>query len=225
VKRIIGLAFALVLLGAAPALAHVSVNPRELEAGSFAKLTFRVPNESDTASTVSLQVVFPEAAPFERVSVKPTPGWTHAVEQSDAAVVSITWEGGEIGPGEFQEFDISVGPVPDVDKLEFKAIQTYSDGEVVRWIDPVIEGEDPEHPAPTATVTGGDDGDADEPAADGDEGVEADGEAASAAADVDPDDDAENGTDPVAFLSLLVGGVALVAAIAALVMARQRVPK
>jgi uncharacterized protein YcnI len=211
------LAFALVLLTATPALAHVSVNPSEVTAGEFATLTFRVPNESDSASTVGVQIVLPEGAPFSSVSVKPTAGWEHTVAETDEAVTGIAWEGGEIAPGEFQEFEISVGPVPAVDKLEFKALQTYSDGEVVRWIDPVVEGEDAEHPAPTATVVDGDGG--------GGYGEEGEREVATAAADVDPDDDAENGTDPLAFAALFVGGVALVAALAALVMARQRVPR
>lgn len=221
-KKVLGLAALLVLLTAAPALAHVTVNPSEVAAGDFTKLTFRVPNESDTASTVGLEVVFPEAAPFQFVSVRPTAGWTHTVAQTDEAITSITWEGGEIAPGEFQEFEISLGPVPEVGKLEFKALQTYSDGEVARWIDPVVEGEDePDFPAPTVTVT---DGEGDGDAHGGGDGEDEDG-VASAAADVDPDDDAEHGTDTVAFIALFVGGVALVAAVAALVMARQRIPQ
>jgi uncharacterized protein YcnI len=149
----------------------------------------------------------PEAAPFESVSVRPTPGWTVTIDRDGDTVRGITWEGGEIAPGEFQEFDISVGPVPDVDVLEFKAVQTYSDGEVVRWIDPVDGEEEPEHPAPTATVVDGED--------DGGHGVAASG------AD---GDDGVDGTDPVAFAALLLAGLALIAAVAALVFARVRQP-
>ena len=55
--------------------------------------------------------------------------------QVTEAVSTITWSGGELKPGEFTEFDISVGPLPDdADSLTFKALQTYSDGDVVRWI-------------------------------------------------------------------------------------------
>jgi uncharacterized protein YcnI len=212
-KRVLGLAFALVLVLASPALAHVTVDPSEVAAGGFTKLTFRVPNESDSASTTELEIVFPEAAPFRFVSVKPTPGWTYETAATGDTITGITWSGGDIGPGEFQEFEVSVGPVPEVDVLEFKAIQTYSDGEVARWIDPVVEGEEAEHPAPTATVThdGEDEGD-----------DEDDGEAA--AGEYDADDDGVDGTEPAAFVALLVGGVALVAALAALVMARRRPP-
>ena len=39
---------------AAPASAHVTVNPRQATAGSYEKLTVRVPNESPTAGTVAV---------------------------------------------------------------------------------------------------------------------------------------------------------------------------
>ena len=206
-RRALGLAFALVVLAATPALAHVSVSPSEVSEGSFATLTFRVPNESETESTTALEIVLPEAAELRSVSVQPTPGWETTVERAGDTVTSIAWTGGEIGPGEFQEFTIAVGPVPEVDVLEFKTLQTYADGEVVRWIDPVVEGEDePDHPAPTAVVVHGD----------GDGGDEhGDGAATS---------DGEDGTDPVTFALLLLAGAAAMAAVAALIYATKRAP-
>jgi hypothetical protein len=60
-------------------------------------------------------------------------------------VSTITWTGhgshGKIPPGAFRDFGLTV-PVPGRtgDKLAFKAVQTYSHGEVVRWIGP--EGSD-----------------------------------------------------------------------------------
>lgn len=204
---VVAFAFALVLVSATPALAHVTIDPGEVTEGGFTKLTFRVPNESDTASTTSLEVVLPEAAPFRSVSVRPTPGWTVAVERNADTVTGITWSGGEIKPGAFEEFAISVGPVPDVDVLEFKALQTYSDGEVVRWIDPVDGAEEPEHPAPTANVVDGDGG--------GEHGEEATSRG---------DDSGADGTDPAAFAALLLAGLALIAAVAAAIFATRRAP-
>lgn len=213
-KKVLGLAFALVLLTVAPAAAHVTVNPSEVAEGSFARLTFRVPNEADDASTTELEVVFPDEVPFSSARTKPVPGWTAEVVMDGDRVGSIVWTGGEIGPGEFQEFDISLGPIPATDSITFAALQTYSSGETVRWIDEAVEGEDdPEHPAPVLAVVEG--------AGDGHGG---DGGAATAAADVDPDDDAENGTDTVAFGALFIGGAALIAVVAALVMGRTRIP-
>jgi uncharacterized protein YcnI len=147
-----------------PASAHVTVNPGTATQGGYAALTFRVPNEKATASTVGLEVTLPVDAPVASVSLKPVPGWTAEVErrtldtpvtvhgaQVTEVVGKITWTatpGSEIGPGQFQEFVISVGPLPQVDQMVFKALQHYSDGDTVRWIDEPEEGVELEHPAP-----------------------------------------------------------------------------
>ncbi|MCU1485655.1 MAG: uncharacterized protein JWN67_2401, partial [Actinomycetia bacterium] len=107
-KTLLG-AVVLVLVTAAPAAAHVSVQPSEATQGGYAKLAFRVPNEEDSANTVKLEVQLPADAKFQSVSTKPLPGWT--VTKTDT---TITWAGGTIAPGEFQEFEISVGPLPAV---------------------------------------------------------------------------------------------------------------
>jgi uncharacterized protein YcnI len=158
-----------VIAMAAPAFAHVTVNPNEATKGGFTKLTFRVPNEEDAADTVSVAVSFDQAHPISSVSVKPKAGWTIDVEKSPLptpvtnddggtiteAVSKITWSGGTIAPGQFDEFDVSVGPLPDdVDSLQFPAIQTYSDGTVVQWIQQSVEGQpEPDHPVPTLKLT------------------------------------------------------------------------
>jgi len=141
---------------AAPASAHVSVKPGEAPKGSFSVFSFSVPNESDTASTVSLEVTFPAATPIEFVSVQPVPGWTWTAEKTGDVVSKITWSGGQIEPGEFQLFTVSAGPLPTKGKqVEFKAVQTYSDGEVVRWIESTPKGgPEPEYPAPTLALVG-----------------------------------------------------------------------
>lgn len=207
----------LLVLGATSAAAHVTVNPSEAAKGSFAKLTFRVPNESDTAATIKVEVAFPEDHTFN-ARVKPVPGWTVDVEADDTGTKLITWSGGRIEPGQFQEFDISGGPLPDdVDSIEFKAVQTYDDGEVVRWIDSVVEGEEePEHPAPTLTLVEGD--------ADGGHGAAANDEEEStdttlAAESATSDDD--GGTDAVAVAALVVAVIALLLGGAAFVRGRR----
>ena len=157
---------------AAPASAHVTVNPNTASKGGFAKLTFRVPTEKDNASTVKLDDAFPTDHPLAFVSVKPHAGWTAKVQMMHLAtpiksddgdvtdvVSQITWTADTpdagIKPGYFDEFDVSVGPLPtNADALQFKAVQTYSDGDTVRWIeDRVAGGAEPQHPAPTLTLT------------------------------------------------------------------------
>ncbi|TDC92939.1 YcnI family protein [Actinomadura sp. 7K507] len=148
---------------ATAASAHVTANPDSAEQGSYAKVAFRVPNERDNASTTEVVVHLPAEHPLSSVSVRPTPGWKVKVEKSELpepieahggklteAVSKITWTGGEIEPGQFQEFDVSMGQLPTgTDQMVFKADQTYSNGEVVKWEEPPVEGgAEPEHPAP-----------------------------------------------------------------------------
>jgi uncharacterized protein YcnI len=150
------------------ASAHVTVSPGTAEPGGYARVVFRVPNERADASTTRLEVSFPTDYRFRSVSVQPVPGWTVTTrtEKSDApaasgddesggVVTGIVWEGGAVLAGQFQEFPVSMGQLPKTNsKLVFKALQTYSSGEVVRWIDVQQDGAPrPEHPAPTLSVT------------------------------------------------------------------------
>jgi periplasmic copper chaperone A len=164
---VLGGGLAAVLLAASPASAHVTVNPSSATQGGYTKLTFRVPNEKDNATTTTVEVNLPQDTPIASVSVKPTPGWAATATKSKLdkpiksddgeiteAVTKIVWTANSpdtaIQVGQFQEFDVSVGPLPEVDKIVFKALQTYSDGDVVRWIEePAADGKEPDHPAPT----------------------------------------------------------------------------
>jgi periplasmic copper chaperone A len=124
-----------------------------------------------------------------------------------------------IQPGQFDEFEVSVGPLPDdTDQILFPTLQTYQGGEVVRWIDePLPSGEEPEHPAPALTLVDADG----EHGGSGDEGeATADGEQAADSAGVTVEnaatqDDVESANllgiigIVVGALGLLVGGVAL----------------
>ncbi|MDQ1629356.1 MAG: hypothetical protein QOI54_3100 [Actinomycetota bacterium] len=154
-----------------PALAHVTVNPATATQGGFTKLSFRVPNETDNANTTKVEVLFPSDNPLGSVAIKPHPGWSFTTVKAKLAkpittddgqvtdyVSTITWTADSaasaIKPGEFDEFDVSAGPLPTAKSMTFKALQTYSDGQVVRWIElPSASGAEPEHPAPTLTLT------------------------------------------------------------------------
>ena len=157
-----------ILAVTSPAAAHVTVDPSEAPQGSFTKLTFRVPNERDDAGTTRVEVTMPEDVVIPFVSVQPTPGWTAEVatrtldEPVEAeggeiteVVDTVTWSGGTVDPGEFQDFNVSAGPLPsDVDELAFPAVQTYADGEEVRWIEEQAEGGDEaDFPVPVLTLT------------------------------------------------------------------------
>jgi uncharacterized protein YcnI len=169
----VGAATAVGVLGfAGVAQAHVTVDPSDAVQGGFARIAFRVPTESDTASTTKLEVVLPADKPIASVSTMPLPGWTATTETTKLAtpiktddgtvtdaVTKITWTASSadtaIKPGQFQEFPVSLGPLPKTDKLVFKVLQTYSDGNIVRWIDDTVEGQpEPEHPAPVLKLAG-----------------------------------------------------------------------
>jgi uncharacterized protein YcnI len=160
-----GAAVLAVGLAAAPALAHVSVDSPGATQGGFAVVTFRVPTESETASTTGLKVQFPADQPLAFVSVKPRSGWSYTVRTSKLAtpiasddgevteaVSVIDWKataGGGIEPGQFDEFQVSAGPLPKVAAMTFKVIQTYSDGKQVAWIEESAGETEPRYPAPT----------------------------------------------------------------------------
>ena len=156
-------AAAVALLVVAPAWAHVTVQPSEAIAESFAKFVVRVPNERDNANTTKVVVQFPAMA---FVSFADVPGWTRDVkmrtlkkpleafgESLKEVVGTVTWSGGEIEPGEFMEFPFSAAMPSGEVELKFPALQTYSNGEVVKW----TGEEDSDTPAATvATVELGD---------------------------------------------------------------------
>ncbi|QIY71146.1 YcnI family protein [Streptomyces sp. RLB1-33] len=158
-----------VLAAAGAAFAHVTVHPETYAKGATdGVLTFRVPNEEDTASTTKVQVFLPTDHPVLGVLVTPQEGWTAQVTTTKLktpvktddgtiteAVSEITWTGGRIRHGQYQDFNVAFGQLPDdTDQLSFKTLQTYSDGNVVRWIEEEQKGaEEPENPAPVLTLT------------------------------------------------------------------------
>ncbi|MFF9407585.1 YcnI family protein [Streptomyces anandii] len=162
------LAAAGILAAAGVASAHVTVHPESYAKGATdGVLTFRVPNEEDSASTTKVQVFLPTDHPLLGVLVTPQDGWTAKVTETKLktpvktddgtitdAVSEITWTGGKIGPGQYQDFDVAFGQLPDdAGQLAFKTLQTYSDGKVVRWIEETQGGEEPENPAPVLKLT------------------------------------------------------------------------
>ncbi|MET9606473.1 YcnI family protein [Streptomyces sp. NPDC006512] len=157
-----------VLVLSGTAFAHVSVQPGDATKGGYATINFKVPNERDNASTTQLEVSFPIDQPLTSVMPQDIPGWTVSVEKSkldkpltvhgkqiNEAVTKVTWSGGKIEPGKFQQFPVSVGKLPEnADQMVFKAIQTYDNNEVVRWIEEAKEGApEPQTPAPVLKLT------------------------------------------------------------------------
>ncbi|MFJ1809027.1 MULTISPECIES: YcnI family protein [unclassified Streptomyces] len=165
-----------VLVLSSPAFAHVSVAAEGSAAkGGYAVVDFKVPNERDNASTTKLEVAFPTDHPLASAMPEPINGWKIDVtkaklakpielhgKQISEAVSKITWTatGKGVEAGYFQKFPVSIGALPeDADELVFKAIQTYSNKEVVRWIEVQEDGaEEPENPAPVLALAAASEG-------------------------------------------------------------------
>ncbi len=158
---------AALLVLAGPASAHVTVSaPGATRGGSDQVITFRVPVE-EHADTVGLRLALPTKTPIASVEVQAIAGWTHTQKTAKLAqpihtddgditdaVSEIDWTakpGQGLKPGEFGVFTIIAGQLPDAPSLAFKAIQTYSDGTSVAWIETAAPGNTAqlEHPAPT----------------------------------------------------------------------------
>lgn len=219
---------------AAPAVAqaHVTLQPKTAAAGAYVVENVRVPNESDEAATTKVAVQFPEG--FASASYQPVDGWSVKVVKEKLAtpvktddgeitegVKTITWtatsKANGIAPGQFQDFPLSVQiPGKAGDTLTFKALQTYSDGTVARW----IGAPDADKPAPQVQVT-----EAAEthhapaaPAADGTATTENTSAPAVATSSADDADD----SNTLAIVALVVGALGLAAGGAGLVSARRR---
>ncbi|MDN0199389.1 YcnI family protein [Streptomyces sp. S.PNR 29] len=226
-----------VLVLSSPAFAHVSVQPEGTAAkGGYAVVDFKVPNERDDSSTTKLEVAFPTDHPLASVMPEPVDGWNIKVTKSkldkpvdnhgekiSEAVTKVTWtaDGKGIEPGYFQKFPVSIGALPeDTDQLVFKALQTYSDKEVVRWIEVPQKGqEEPDNPAPVlelsaASEDGHSHGASAEEASD-----DAESTAANAAGSTS---DSSGGTDTTARVLGIVGIVVGAAGVAYGVLAGRR---
>ena len=205
IKITLALVVALALAVPATAGAHVTLQPEEAAAGSYTVLDVRVPNERDDAATTKVSVQLPSGFVF--ASYQAVPGWSvkvgmeklpKPVQTDDGPITcevrEMTWtaDGDGIRPGQFQDFPISVQiPGEAGDTLTFKALQTYGDGEVVRW----IGAPDSEKPAPQVAVTEGEGAHAASAETSGDSGDDGDGLAIAALI--------------VAVLALLLGAGAL----------------
>jgi uncharacterized protein len=216
----LAVAAAVLAIASLPAVAsaHVTLQPSAVPAGGFKRLDVRVPNERDDASTRKVEVQFP--AGFIFASYEPVPGWTTKVKMAKLAqpveafgeqhseqvdTITFTTKGPGIQPGQFRDFGLSLG-MPDKPgtTLTFKALQTYSGGEVVRW----IGAQDADAPAPQVELTA---------AAGAGGGHGATVKPAGASTNASGGD----GSDALPVIALVVGGLGLLAGLAAFVAGRR----
>jgi uncharacterized protein YcnI len=214
------------------AQAHVEVQPGEVEGGDFSVVAFRVPNERDDASTTRVQVILPQDKPLGSVQTTAMPGWNIKTAtrklatpiemfgaKVDRVVSQVTWTAtqGGVRPGQFEDFELSLGQLPESGTLNFTALQTYSTGEQVRWNEVATDGSaEPEHPAPSLTITA--------PEGEGAANTEQTSAESASGSDGGSDADAAAGTDDgsLPVLPTVLSGAALVVALAAAGLALRR---
>ena len=198
---------ALVLSWASTAFAHVQVLPATAAPGDAVEFTVLVPGERDPSYTTRVDLKIPAGVlPF---SYADTPGWKRQlILGSNKAVSEIVWTG-RAAPDGYVKFSFLAATPERTGTIAWKALQTYDDGTVVRW----IGAPDSEEPAATTTITTA----AAAQGAGGEVGSAADGSGGASKTS------AAESTDPLVpgagLAALGLGVIALIVAVVALVVA------
>jgi uncharacterized protein YcnI len=116
---------ALALLLAAPAAAHVTVEPPFLYAQGTQRLALSAPNERNAPMT-GFSATVPDGVRV--VHAHPASGWESEVTGSTA-----TWLGGSVEPGEEATFELELEAFAQPGPVEIEAVQQYPDDTVVPW--------------------------------------------------------------------------------------------
>ena len=123
-----------VLMGAVGVSAHVTVLPRESQAGATQRYTIRVPTEGQVATT-SVELEVPAGVTITEV-VAGT-GYTVDTRREGNRIVAVTWKK-DIPPKATGEF-IFVARNPGSGPIAWKARQRFADGTSADWVG--VEGD------------------------------------------------------------------------------------
>ena len=136
------------LVAAASAHAHIQVTPTVAAPADAVLFELLVPNE-DSERTTDVTLKIPGGVlPF---SFENTPGWTRKVTQADdGSTDTVRWHG-RLAKDGFVRFAFLAATPERPGELAWKAIQTYSNGEKVRW----IGAPDTEQPAAVTQIRSG----------------------------------------------------------------------
>jgi periplasmic copper chaperone A len=227
------------LLVPAAAQAHISLHPNTIPAGAFATLDVRVPGEQEGAHVTKVDVLFPQG--FTGVDYENVAGWNTKIieaklatplkedgETIDTEVSQIvwTWTGplGKVDNGQFINFPLSLAIPADATgkALEFRTVQSYSNGQVIHWISPSLTAE---HPSPRINVTAK--GGVVQEIAGDEAGPEAGQTAPGQPAATTPaaaTSTSGGASKGLAVAALILGALGLIAGVAALLASRRRRP-
>ena len=112
-----GLSAVLVLLWAAPAWAHEEINPKIIGTGTPTFFTLSAANEK-TSDLTKVVLTAPSGTDFGEATRSPA-GWT--VNRTDTV---ITWTGGKVAPGAFEQWGFEIEGADQPGTLSFKVTLT-----------------------------------------------------------------------------------------------------
>jgi hypothetical protein len=115
------LAMAAVVATAVPAAAHEEISPSTIPTGRPVFLTLLSANEARSAVT-QIRIAAPAGAEFGAATRQPS-GWT-----AERSATTITWSGGSLAPGAFEEWGFELEPVGQPGSLRFRVTSTLASG-------------------------------------------------------------------------------------------------
>ncbi|GGM03804.1 DUF1775 domain-containing protein [Micromonospora yangpuensis] len=142
--------------------ADVTSTPGQARQGDPVKFEIVVPEERPGARTSKVELRLPTAYPIGEAYPMSVDGWapqitTRKLDEPvasihgplvDTVTAAVTWTrvgSATTGPNRFA---VSMGPLPQAERMTFEVVQTYSDKTVVRWADPAGGA----HPAPVLAL-------------------------------------------------------------------------
>lgn len=159
----------LAVMASPAAAAHVDAKLDGTGPGGFGVVTLGVPTEAGKPATTKVEVRIPDETPLRTVRPQPVEGWNVEVTKRTIdpplykddgtpvteVVNTVTWTstGGGIPSGQFAQFALYAGPLPDADTLALPTTQTFSDGSTEAWTEATTGGDKPKFPVPAASIT------------------------------------------------------------------------
>lgn len=159
---------ALAVITSPAAVAHVDAQLDGVAPGGFGVVTLGVPTEAGKPATTRVEVRIPDQTPLRTVRAEPVAGWTLDIQKRkidpplhkddgtpvNEVVSTVTWTatGSGIPQGQFQEFALYIGPMPDADTLALPTTQTFSDGTTEAWTEQATGADKPKFPVPTVSI-------------------------------------------------------------------------
>jgi uncharacterized protein YcnI len=124
---------------------HAVIQPTTSRPAEQQVYTLTIPSERDSAVvSVALQV----PPDIDSLLVEDKPGWNAQLQREGDRITVVRWSGGRIAPDHYDTFRFIARNPVRAGELEWKVIQRYTDA-TDRWIGPA----DSEQPAPRTNIT------------------------------------------------------------------------